>query len=224
MQKPIEAVTEKIEEIFQEAHILKSNIKRSKQIYVDFRLGAVLFKDPVHVRTEKHEKIDFKQINDPYLDTSDFIERINNIKVGGGGDGPEDYVGALDLVIKDFNERGNIKLIVFITDSPAHGERFCARINHQEEEPKLVEIVKRLAEDKFIFVGLSMYAGADISFKEMRDIYIEAGGEEEAFKIHSIAPQDAEMNEEILTSTKNDISFVFDKYVNRIIIERGKNK
>lgn len=52
-------------------------------------------------------------------DVKKFSTHIQGLVARGGGDGPEDLLGALDLASK-LNWSSNIKFLVIVTDSPAH--------------------------------------------------------------------------------------------------------
>ena len=147
-----------------------------------FSFGCVCYRDPVDEPTDKHELFDFE----PEIETlADFL---SHVEADGGGDVPEDYVGALSLAFEHLSWRPDAKkAIIWIADAPAHGKLFCGRPNHQEEEPKLIPLIQKLAKDDFYFLGLSIHNGADTSFNAMKKIYIDAGGKKD-FRIMSFSP------------------------------------
>jgi hypothetical protein len=66
--------------------------------------------------------------------------------------------------------------MIFIADAPAHGRQFCGHTNHEEESAKLPPLFVRVAQAGILVQGLDLNAGADLSFKEFKRIYEEAGG------------------------------------------------
>ena len=142
-----------------------------------FNFGCICYRDPVADKRDQTQVFEF----DPEIENlANFLETVK--ATGWGGDGPEDYVGALNESFK-LKWRSGKKAIIWISDAPAHGERYCGKKNFQEEEPKLEPLVQRLASEQFYFVGLSINGGADRTFQEMEKIYNKASGP--SFKIES---------------------------------------
>ena len=142
----------------------------------NIRFGIVGYRDPADVPSDKNDVFDF----DPEVES--FVDFLGGLKALGGGDIPEDYVAALEVSFEKLSWRGGKKAIVWITDAPAHGERYCGLNNHQEQEGKLEPLVKRLANDGICFSGLSINGGADKTFQEMKKIYDNEGGKSFVFK------------------------------------------
>jgi hypothetical protein len=173
MANTIQAARDKVADLAFDLHI--------NQRDADFQWGCVCYRDPVDVPSDKHETF---ALNASAEDLSDWLAEI---KVYGGGDGPEDFVGALDLTMKAFTWReGSKRALVWIADAPAHGAKYCGAQNHQEEEPKLEPLVRAIATQKYYVVGLSLNNGADRSFAAMKAIYEAGGGP--SFHIESFAP------------------------------------
>jgi hypothetical protein len=63
---------------------------------------------------------------------------------------------------------------VWIADANAHGKRYCGRLNHQDEEPKLEPQIKALIDRQMKFQGFSLRGGANTTFTEMQQIYEQA--------------------------------------------------
>ena len=148
----------------------------------DFQYGCVCYRDPVDCASDRHEVFN---LNANAEEMSEFLE---GVKATGGGDGPEDFVGALNCCFNQISWReGSKRAIIWIADAPAHGQRYCGKVNHQEEEPKLEPLVIRLAKDQYYFVALSLNGGADRSFHEMREIYTANGGK--SFAMESFKPE-----------------------------------
>ncbi|OHS95390.1 hypothetical protein TRFO_10524 [Tritrichomonas foetus] len=168
----------------------------------DFQFGCICYRDPVDSKADVHQYFNF----DP--DIENLANFLEDVKASGGGDGPEDYVGALDIAFNNLNWRDGKKAIIWIADAPAHGKQFCGTPNHQEEEPKLVPLVQRLGAEKFYMVGISLNGGADLTFSEMKRLYEDAGGQ--SFRVESFTPEKGEeiarIADTMATTTKDCVS------------------
>ena len=109
---------------------------------------------------------------------SSLISELKHVRSIGGNDDQEDWVGALQLVLEDVSWRiDSSKAVVWITDSNAHGERFCGIKNHQEEEEKLAPLVRRLMDSNISFVGINVTKegeqGCERTLDQIEKIYSE---------------------------------------------------
>ena len=129
-----------------------------------------------------HEKYPInKNVPIPFKeDIEQLIEEIMKVESDGGNDKPEDWVGALSCALNDLDwHDGSKKWIVWISDANAHGKRFCGYDNHNEEEEKLVDIIKTLARENFYFIGINVIKkddGCKKTLQELKKIYEENGG------------------------------------------------
>jgi hypothetical protein len=143
----------------------KFAVEFRKNRRVSLMFGAVAYRDPVDNPMDEHEEHPF---NNSVRAFQHFLARIH---ATGGGDKPEDYVGALrkllDLAWRPTAHHG----VVWITDAPAHGRRFCGMPGHDEEEPKLEPLVRQLAGLKATFRGFTLSDKAHRTFEEMARIY-----------------------------------------------------
>lgn len=147
-----------------------------------FKFGCICYRDPVDAPADVHQVFDFDE------EIENLATFLEDVKASGGGDGPEDYVGALNEAFNNLSWRDKGKrAIIWIADAPAHGQKYCGKANHQEEEPKLQPLVERLASEQYYFVGISLNGGADKTFSEMKAIYENNGGK--SFKIESFTPE-----------------------------------
>jgi hypothetical protein len=149
----------------------------------DFKFGCVCYRDPVDDSDDEHQVHDFVSHNE----TEELQDWLEMIEAEGGGDTPEDYVGALKTARDRMSWRpGSKRALIWVADAPAHGERYCGEENHEAEGPKLDELVEWIAHEKFYFVGISINRGADLTFQEMKTIYESHGGP--SFVIESFIP------------------------------------
>jgi Mg-chelatase subunit ChlD len=174
MANTIQAAREKVEDLSFELHI--------NQREADFMWGCICYRDPVDAPGDVH------QICDLGAHTEELADFLASVKASGGGDGPEDFVGALQLATTRISWRdGSKRALIWIADAPAHGQRYCGVANHQEEEPKLEPLVRKIGSERYYIVALSLNNGADRTFSEMKSIYEEAGGP--SFHMESFSPE-----------------------------------
>ena len=148
-----------------------------------FQFGSICYRDKVDVPKEENEIYHFNE------EIEGLAEFFAGVEADGGGDGPEDYVGALNIAFNQMKWReGSKRAIIWIADAPAHGKRYCGHENHQEEEPKLQPLVEKLARDQYYFVGISINKGADTTFNEMKKIYDGLGGKSFVIESFNLEP------------------------------------
>lgn len=187
MQKSIDAAHDKAEDLAFELQIHNRTAA--------FKFGCICYRDPVDKEADQHQFFDFDK------EIENLATFLSDVKATGGGDGPEDFVGALEIALNKLSWReGGKRAIIWIADAPAHGKRYCGSDNHQEEEPKLEPLVEKLGRDHYYFVGLSLNGGADRTFSEMRNIYNANGGQ--SFKIESFCPEKGNELERIKETMK----------------------
>lgn len=201
MRPTLQAAREKVEDLAYDLHI--------HQRTADFNYGCICYRDPVDLATDVNDMFDIAP------NAEDLGTWLEDIKAYGGGDGPEDFVGALNMLFDKITWREgpkNRRAVIWIADAPAHGRRYCGRRNHQEEEPKLEPLTKKLAEEGYYFVGLSLNGGADRTFREMKAIYEANGGK--SFVVESFNPDPgAEVDaiaETMMRSTTTAVKTAFD--------------
>jgi hypothetical protein len=125
----------------------------------------VCYRDPVDCPDDKHEVHEFS------VDLREFRNFLSRIKATGGGDDPEDYVGAIEAVRALQWRPSAAHAIVWIADANAHGRRYHGKINHEEESGKLRPLVEQLVELNAKFQGFSVAGGAVRTFTKMQRIY-----------------------------------------------------
>jgi hypothetical protein len=152
---------------------------------IDFRFGSVCYRDPVDSRRDVHEVCDFTP------DIGRLAHFLSGVRATGGGDVPEDWVGALRLSLTGVTWRGGRKTLIWIADAPAHGRRFCGSLNHEEESPKLPPLIVEVAKAQIHVQGLSLQGGANATFTEFKTIYDAAEGPGCTFEQFSVGYQAA---------------------------------
>ena len=88
---------------------------------------------------------------------------------GGGGDGPEDWVRAYNIVLNNLKWRNGIKLIIHIADAQPHGSpsEYTSIYSFPEEGQKLDELNISLAQKNF---SVSDFLLGDIQAKLFKDV------------------------------------------------------
>lgn len=89
---------------------------RSKYNQVSFRFGALFCRDPIDCSDDKNEYIS------PTEDISNLVNFMATQVPDGGGDTPEGWVGADDILLNHIVWRDDAsKAIIHIADAPANG-------------------------------------------------------------------------------------------------------
>jgi hypothetical protein len=141
------------------AHTFRINQK------LQLRIACICYRDPIDSRRDIHG---IHQFTESILEFQKFVERV---KAVGGGDDPEDYVGAMNAILSlEWRPTAN-RGIVWIADTNAHGFRYSGSRKHQEEESKFEPLVRMLIDKKMKFQGFSVGGGANKTFTEMQNIY-----------------------------------------------------
>ena len=143
---------------------------KEKFQYLEFYFGAVFYRDPIDSHEDKHEVFD---LTDKIFELK---KNFGKIKVNGGGDDPEDWVGAYNKIINDFNWKDGTRLVIHIADAPAHTKEFCGKINHENENGKLPKLLKLCAEKNIKIISFSINEKAKISFNVCEKYYNEFKG------------------------------------------------
>ena len=159
MKSYIEAAKTKCIEISEE-------LEKTYREKLNFKYGVIFYRDPIDEQTDRHE---------PYpLDYINIVrEKIEPVKAYGGGDGPEDWVGAFKIALDSniIKWREGIKLIIHIADAPAHGDEFAGKINYTDEGPKLIEKIRECVERDIKIFGLFIGKSAENSFLKCKEYY-----------------------------------------------------
>ena len=125
--------------------ILKKLNENPKLENYDIKFGGVFYRDPVDQPKDIHEEQPLKDVNE--LQT-----KLASISATGGGDIPEDWVGAYEIVLNDEKmkwRKDSKKIIIHIADAGAHTLRFSdgdTKHNTKDQDIKLVDLIKKCAK------------------------------------------------------------------------------
>ena len=145
----------------------------------NFQYGYVFYRDPIDSHGDIHEIINLTdQVNT-------LPEQIKKIKANGGGDLPEDWVGAYKLVNEKINWRNGIKVIIHLADAGAHGKEFTLSDKYPEEGDKLKAELLKCSQIGIKIFGYVITEDARNSFNQCQNYYRSNGGNYEIceFKI-----------------------------------------
>ena len=148
-----------------------------------FQYGYIFYRDPIDSKTDTHDVIDLTD------NVNSLPEQINAISATGGGDMPEDWVGAYKLANEKISWRNGIKVIIHLADAGAHGKLFTKSDKYPEEEEKLIYELDRCAEKGIKIFGYVIKDEAQNSFNECANIYRKKGGSYEILQFNNIPIQ-----------------------------------
>ena len=140
-----------------------------------FKYGYIFYRDPIDVKTDIHEIIDLTD------NVNSLPEQIGKIKATGGGDSPEDWVGAYKMANENISWRDGNKVIIHLCDAGAHGKLFTKSDKYPEEEAKLIQESEKCALKKIKIFGYIINDECRNSFEECSKIYRSKGGSFEIF-------------------------------------------
>jgi len=151
-----------------------AEFSREKYPFLNFKFGAIFYRDPIDCPScDKHEHFQ------PTESIDDLISFMSKIRADGGGDGPEDWVGAFDILLHTINwNPAAAKGIVHIADAPAHGVKWGGVDSHQDEGKKLKPLIKECSEKRIFYAAIDVDGDyATPSFNRVREIYRKLGNE-----------------------------------------------
>ena len=137
----------------------------------NFNFGAVLYRDPIDCPGEKNKTYSLKR------DVEILKRELGSERAHGGGDTPEDWVGAYEMALDNIAWRNGTRLIIHIADAPAHGSKWYGEKNHEEENEKLYPLIKKAVVKKIKIIGFQVGTSPKKSFDEFGKEYLKQGGE-----------------------------------------------
>ena len=193
--------------------ILKKLNENPKLENYDIKFGGVFYRDPVDQPKDIHEEQPLKDVNE--LQT-----KLASISATGGGDIPEDWVGAYEIVLNDEKmkwRKDSKKIIIHIADAGAHTLRFSdgdTKHNTKDQEIKLVDLIKKCAKKKISIFGYQINQTPKKSFVECKKIYDSVKQDERkekcSYEINEFNNvEDKEVADKLEENIINDINHAF---------------
>ena len=153
----------------EESENISTQLRSSYPEY-NFQYGYIFYRDPVDSKSDIHEIINLTD------NVNSLPEKIGKIKATGGGDLPEDWVGAFKLANENINWRNGIKTIMHLADAGAHGREFTLSDKYPEESSKLKNELMKCAKNNIKIFGYIITEDARNSFIKCQELYKSYGG------------------------------------------------
>ena len=152
--------------------------KELRHLYPDynFQYGYVFYRDPIDSPEDIHEIINLTD------KVNTLPDEIKKIKAYGGGDLPEDWVGAFKLANEKINWRNGLKVIIHLADAGAHGKEFTLSDKYPEESEKLKAELLKCSEKNIKIFGYVITEDARNSFNKCQNYYRSKGGSYEIYE------------------------------------------
>ena len=135
-----------------------------------FKYGYIFYRDPIDSKSDIHETIDLTD------NVNSLPGQISKIHSYGGGDEPEDWVGAYKIANEKISWRNGVRIIIHLADAGAHGNLFTNFDKYPEEENKLINELEKCIQKKIDIFGYVILEGSRKSFEECSKIYRNKGG------------------------------------------------
>ena len=174
MKRWLNAVKERTKEIATE-----SKLQFPKY---DLRFGAVFYRDPIKDANDRTEFIHL---------TDDINSLVNDMAAqtpwGGGGDGPEDWCSAYEIILNTIQWRPNAnRVVIHIADDCAHGNQWGRKNDFPEQNIRLSDLIHNCAKLNTVFCGIKIGRNPETTFQKIGKIY-EDEGKSNLFSVSPIA-------------------------------------
>ena len=142
----------------------------------DYQFGIIFYNDPIDCKT------DFNGYFQLTHDINKLKKFCDKWDIQNGEDEAEDWVGGYEIALSEIKWRNGDKIIVHITDSPAHGKKYSKNSgdNHIEEsfELQLDNIMERCAKENIRIIGIYKTKCSKECFIECKKIYDISNGKD----------------------------------------------
>ena len=160
--------------------IIISNNLNAKFPNMDILYGGIFYRDPVDQPNEIHE---FQNLDD----SSALKKKMEKIKAYGGGDTPEDWVGAYKILLNEIKWReGSKKLVFHLADAGAHGLEFSIKDefhNLYEESTILKDLIIECAKNNISIIGYKIGKHPEMTFNKCKEFFDQNKNESSYYKI-----------------------------------------
>ena len=137
---------------------------------IDINLGFIGYRDIEEFSLGDYSNIDFTQ-------NYSFVQKvIEDVWADGGGDDPEDIVGAFEMTLNK-TWKSNARFAMLVADAPCHGN-ICHEDYYDDDYPNgipgqrnITDIVEELAENKISLFCIRITQDTEKMFKMFENIY-----------------------------------------------------
>ena len=154
----------------------KKNVKRIMEEIIDnnpgskIRMSFIGYRDFIDPNEER--KYDNQQFTDNISEFNNFLSKLD---CSGGGDEPEDIVGALGQALQ-MNWESNAKYAVLVADAPCHGQNYHSISydkfpNGDPSGIKLEDLMKKFYDKGITFYCIEINNNTKRMFNIMKNIY-----------------------------------------------------
>jgi len=154
----------------------KHNIKKVTEEIIDINPGAKIRLSFIGYRDfdNKEDKRDYEIINFTE-NIDDFILKMKKLECYGGGDQPEDIVGALNEGLK-LEWKSNAKYVVLVCDAPCHGKKYHDIYfdNFEDGDPSgltIEDLILKFKKMNITFYCIEINDTTQKMFNIMKSIY-----------------------------------------------------
>ena len=139
-----------------------------------FSFGYVLYGDKPSTKTDQNFALNFTK------DEKEFKNKLEKIRLQGGGDGAEDWVSGFKIALEELSWGNGTKLIFHIADAPAHGKTFnidkysdyFLEEENDEHGQNLNELIKECSNRNIKIIGININnVGSFNVFKKQYENY-----------------------------------------------------
>ena len=154
----------------------KKNIKKIIEEIIDNNPGSKIRISFIGYRDFIDEKEERKYDSIQFTDNVELINNfLSNLDCSGGGDEPEDVVGALQKAL-NMNWQSNAKYAVLVCDAPCHGKNYhnISYDKFPNGDPsgiKLEDIIKKFYEKNITFYCIEINKNTKTMFNIMKNMY-----------------------------------------------------
>ena len=154
----------------------KKNIKKIREEIYDnnpgskIRISFIGYRDFIDEKEErKYDNIEFTE------NLEEFNNFLSKLDCSGGGDEPEDVVGALQQAL-NMKWESNAKYAVLVADAPCHGKNYhnISYDKFPNGDPsgvKLEDVMRQLYEKKITFYCIEINNNTKMMFNIMKNVY-----------------------------------------------------
>ena len=137
---------------------------------IDINLGFIGYRDIQEFSLGDYSDIDFTQ-------NYSFVQKvIESVWADGGGDSPEDIVGAFEMALNK-TWKSNARFAMLVADAPCHGN-ICHEDYYYDDYPNgipgqrnITDLVEELAENKISLFCIRITSDTEKMYKMFENIY-----------------------------------------------------